>query len=938
MKILKQRKLIWLALSVVAAAMWSIHGTRTQGEVPYSRANYDAFLQEHWAFLPVKTPPIPAVHDTSWVQNPIDAFILAELEKRQLKPAARADKLTLLRRIFLDLTGLNPTPEEQQAFLADDRPDAVTRLVDDLLSRPEYGERWGRHWLDVVRYAESNGYERDGAKPFAWRYRDYVIDAFNRDKPYDRFLLEQLAGDELPGSNAETQVATTFLRLGVWDDEPADPEVDRYDQLDDVLAVTSSSFMAITLRCARCHDHKFEPFSQLDYTRFLATFTPLKRPQNDRADLDRFVGTPEELADFERANRQVDARAAAVRQQLDSKESGLITELQSKGLLAKYVHQIELPDSRAQGQVWSYTTTAPTDENWRQPTFDDSAWTTGPGGFGVEGTPGAAVRTKWDGEHIWLRKKFQLTNEQLAGKWALSWHHDDGVEVYLNGTLIAQRGGFLTQYEKYPLDDAAQAPLRAGENVLAVHCQQTSGGQYIDVGMFRQPPEQSLPMDAVAVFMIDPAARNEEQNKLVLALRERIWEILRQEGLQQLVDELDALKRQAEDVLKERPPEPPRAYIWFEDSATPPVTHRLQRGNPKDPKESVDAGFPSILVDGPPAPPSPTPKSTGLRRRLARWLTSGTHPLTARVMVNRIWQRHFGDGIVGSENDFGLMGQAPTHPELLDWLASEFVSRGWSIKQMHRLIVLSNTYQTAGQPAEGALEQDPNNDYLSWYPTRRLEAECIRDCILQASGQLNHSRGGASVFPQISAEVMAGQSRPGNGWTTSLERDADRRSVYVFVKRTLLVPELEVLDFPNTNDTCEQRIVSTVAPQALTYLNGDFIVAQSGHFARRLLRECPAPSAETPPAGNPATPGSTTTNPDELAKVRLERALQISAGRAPLPEESRAMLDFLARQRDQIQADAMAAGALLSPESLEQKCWESLCLVLLNTNEFVYLP
>ncbi|HZU39232.1 MAG TPA: DUF1549 domain-containing protein, partial [Gemmataceae bacterium] len=270
----------------------------------------------HWAFQPVKRPALPTVHNKSWVRTPIDAFVLTQLEKHGLRPNPPADRRTLLRRVYLDLIGLPPTPAEQEAFVRDPSPNAYAKVVNDLLARPQYGERWARHWLDVARYAESNGYERDGAKPSAWRYRDYVIRAFNSDKPYDRFLTEQLAGDELPDSNAEMQIATTFLRLGTWDDEPADPLVDRCDQLDDVVGTTAAAFLGVTLRCARCHDHKFEPFSQVDYYRMLAVFQPLHRPQNDRTDLDRPVGTAAELAAHARAKAQLEQHKAALRQQL----------------------------------------------------------------------------------------------------------------------------------------------------------------------------------------------------------------------------------------------------------------------------------------------------------------------------------------------------------------------------------------------------------------------------------------------------------------------------------------------------------------------------------------------------------------------------------------------------------------------------------------------
>ena len=294
---------------------------------------------QHWAFRPLRSPPPPAVNNTAWLRTPVDAFILSQLEKKGIQPAPPAGRETLLRRVCLDLIGLPPTPEERKAFLQDKSPQAYEKLVEDLLSRPQYGERWARHWLDVVRYAESNGYERDGVKPHAWRYRDYVIDSFNKDKPYSRFLTEQLAGDEIEGSNAETQIAATFLRLGTWDDEPAEQIKDRYDQLDDVLGATATAFLGQTLRCARCHDHKFEPFTQKDYYRMVAVFEPLKRPTTapkynkfgvlvaHPKELDRLVGKEEELAAYQEATARADAEALLLEKQIDDFDNDLIKRL-----------------------------------------------------------------------------------------------------------------------------------------------------------------------------------------------------------------------------------------------------------------------------------------------------------------------------------------------------------------------------------------------------------------------------------------------------------------------------------------------------------------------------------------------------------------------------------------------------------------------------------
>jgi hypothetical protein len=587
---------------------------------------------EHWAFRPVARPAVPAVRDRSGVRTPIDAFVLARLEKAGLKPAPPADRRTLLRRVTLDLIGLPPTPEEQRAFLADDSPDAFAKVVDRLLASPQYGERWGRHWLDVARYAETNGYERDGAKPSAWRYRDYVIDSFNRDKPFDRFVIEQIAGDEVAGSDAEARVAATFLRLGTWDDEPADPKVDRYDQLDDVLGTTATAFLGLTLRCARCHDHKFEPFTQADYYRMLAVFEPLKRPQDNRKDLDVAIG------------------------------------------------------------------------------------------------------------------------EGVSSRWPLS-----------------------------------------------------LGG--------------------------------------------------------------------------------PRAYVWQEES-TPPVTHVLKRGDPNRPREEVGPGIPAVLGKQPEPPPRPTAKTSGRRLWLANWVASPENPLTARVIVNRVWQGHFGRGLVPTANDFGTVGEPPTHPELLDWLADEFVKSGWRLKPLHWMIVLSAAYQ-----ASAAAPADPKGALLVRWRPRRLEAEVVRDSMLAVSGVLNTQQRGPSVYPTLERAVLEGQSRPGDGWGKSDERQQARRSVYVFVKRSLAVPELELLDSPDTTSSCEARPVSTTAPQALTFLNGAFAGEQAAHFAARLRREAGA---------------------DPTAQVR--RAFEVALCRPPRDEELKAAVAFLGRQR-----------------------LEALCLVMLNLNEFVYL-
>lgn len=709
----------------------------------------------HWAYRPPVKTAIPKVRQTQWVRNPIDAFVLARLEQAKIKPPVNADRRTLLRRAYLDVTGLPPTPAEQQRFLADTAPNAYERLVEELLARPQYGERWGRHWLDTVRYAESNGYERDGTKPSAWRYRDYVVQSFNADKPYDRFITEQIAGDELPETNAETQIATTFMRLGVWDDEPPDAEMDRFDQLDDVLGTTATAFMGITLRCARCHDHKFEPFSIKDYYKLLAVFTPLQRP-GENADV--HVGTPAELKVYRDGMAKCDAEVAEVENE--------------------YFPKI-LP-------------------------IQERFFKTGKSGF---------------------------------------------AEVIINA--------FRTSPEK------------------------------------RNPHQKNLVRDKQAELNTKLKADATSEEKTLIDERERKLAM----------------------INAARPTEPPRAYIWTEPNSAPPDTFVLDRGEPKHKKEKVEIGLPTVLTYKTPTPPKSAEASSGRRMWLARWLTSPENPLTARVMVNRVWQHHFGKGLVASSNDFGVIGSHPSHLELLDWLALQFQNKNglnWSMKRLHKMMLLSNTYRAASTPAPDALKLDPDNKLLSRWRMRRMEAEVVRDSVLAVSGQLNPAMYGASVYPKLPESVLQGQSAPGSGWGKSDPKDVNRRSIYIFSKRSLAVPELEALDIPMSADSCECRTVSTVAPQALTFMNGEFMREQAKHFAQRLLNE----------AGKEPS-------------VQIQKSYSLAFARVPTAQEKKAGLEFLAKMTKQIETD-MRVAKQDTIATAGQKALEAYCLMLLNSNEFFY--
>ncbi|HKB42359.1 MAG TPA: DUF1549 domain-containing protein [Gemmataceae bacterium] len=683
--------------------------------------------KNYWAHRPVRRPAVPAVKDRAWVRGPVDAFILARLEAKGLAPSPPADRVALIRRVTYDLTGLPPSPEEIDAFLKDDAPDAYERLVDRLLASPHYGEKWGRHWLDLVRYAETNGYERDGPKPFVWRYRDYVIKSFNDDKPYDRFLREQLAGDEIDRDNPEAIIATGYYRLGLWDDEPVDPPQARFDELDDIVATTAQVFLAMTMNCARCHDHKIDPILQKDYYQMVAFFRDLSPYSDTRETSSRFNLTDissRRRPDSEREQKRREARIAELRAAMTRIEDEAIRKLSAE-------------DQRA----------AEGDERPR----------------------------------IVRKARQQFTPEQQA--------------VY--------------DKQRRELEALQRGTPTGRELALSInHC---------------------------------------------------------------LVN--------------------------------PPATHVLVRGSAHVPGARVEPAFPTVL--GRPAPAIPAPgkdaRSSGRRRVLADWIASPDNPLTARVLVNRLWQHHFGRGIVASSNDFGKFGVLPTHPELLDWLADEFVKGGWRLKWMHRLLLLSSAYRMSTQASAAGLKADPANALLWRFNMRRLTAEEVRDSMLTVSGRLNPKMGGPSIYPPLSREVLAGQSMPGQGWGRSSPAEAARRSVYVHIKRSLLVPILSQHDQADTDSSCPVRYTTTVPTQALGMLNGQFSNEQAEAFAERLRREAPG---------------------DLDRQVR--RAVRLTTGRMPPPDEVRKDVAFVRALQEKARLD-------------EATALRQYCLLLLNTNEFIYL-
>jgi hypothetical protein len=616
-----------------------------------------ARAETHWSFRPRGRPPVPAFEDAAgrqWVRTPVDAFVLQRLRAAGLRPAPEADRATLIRRLSFDLTGLPPTPQETDAFVSDDAPDAYEKLVERLLASPRYGERWGQHWLDVVRYAETDGFEYDRYRPGAWRYRDYVIKSLNDDKPYDRFLTEQIAGDEI-ADNQEMLIAAGFHRLGPVRRNAGNQAVafSRNEVLTEMTDGLGMVFLGLTVGCARCHDHKFDDFSQADYYRLQA-----------------FLAATQE-------------------------------------------HNVLLADARTQAD--------------------------------------------WQARTDKLNAEIKELQRELGG-----------------ATGEAR--------------ERLQAKIKEAEGAL--------------------PP----PLPALC------SVRHVEAE---------------------------------------------RTDIFV-----------LKRGLPEKKGQRVGPGFPKALV-----PPDRADLSADEARKprtaLARWLADPDHPLTARVFVNRVWQYHFGRGLVETPNDFGVNGGAPSHPELLDWLANEFVRGGWRLKPMHRLIVLSSAYRQASRSPEAGegRAKDPDDRLLWQFPRRRLSAEEVRDAMLSASGRLNLKAGGEGVIVPVERDLVDLLYNPSQWTVTADEREHDRRSVYLLAKRNLRLPFGQAFDQPDLQTSCPRRQSSTHALQALELLNGRTSNRLAEAFARRLERE-----AGTDPAR------------------QVELAYRLTTGRPPTPAEKELALRFLKDQ------------------------------------------
>jgi hypothetical protein len=766
---------------------WIAAGAKVETDEPESLGAGFVIRDEDrnwWAFQPLSRPEIPKTKTE--VSNPIDAFLLAKLAEKGVGYNPPADRVTLIRRVTLDLTGLPPTPAEIEAFVKDQSPAAYEKLADRLLASPHYGERWGRHWLDVAGYADSEGgAPADQLRPDAWKYRDYVIRSFNADKPFDQFIREQIAGDEmvkrpyqnLSPADLDKLIATGFLRMAP--DGTGSPGVDqklaRNQVLTDTVKIVSSAFLGVTVGCAECHNHRYDPIPQTDFYRLRAVFEPALDPTNWKAPAARRVSLYSE-ADRKKA-AAIEAEAAKIDKARLKKQAEFIEATFEKELA-------KLPEA--------------------------------------------------------MRDKARAARETPAAK-----------------------------------RNAEQKKI-----------------------MMQHP---SLNVSAGSLYLYDSKAAAE-------------------------------LKKMADDAGDLRAKKPAEEFLRAvtESAGKVPTTFLFHRGDPDQPKEAVAPGGLAVLDKTLPLQVSQklaTPGTTGRRTALADWLTDSKNPLTARVLANRIWMLHFGRGIAGSPGDFGRLGEAPTHPELLDWLASEFISKGWSVKHLHRLIVTSTAYRQSSVRDPKTEAADPSNNLLGWFPLRRLDAEAIRDSMMAVSGTLSTKMYGPPVpvkENEVGMFVLGIDNKDGAGRFTKEvplpDGDEYRRSVYAQVRRSRPLADLDTFDWAKPEPNCEARNSSTATPQALMLLNGEFILEQSQAFANRLKKEAGA---------------------DAKAQVKL--AWRLTYGKAPTATELDGALEFLkdvaaAFKETPLPPAPKTKGAKPNPvPPAADRALAAFCQAILSSNRFLYM-
>jgi hypothetical protein len=891
----------------------------------------------HWSLKPIARPSLPAIQNPkSKLQNPIDSFIAAKLAENKIAPSPPADKTTLLRRLHLDLIGLLPQPAEVDEFVNDKNPDAVERLVDRLLASPHFGERWGRHWLDLARYADSDGYEKDRPRPFAFRYRDWVIGALNADLPFDQFTIEQVAGDMLPGATQEQRLAAGMHRNTLHNTEGGtDQEEDRVKKTVDRTNTLGTIWLGMTVGCAQCHSHKYDPLTQREYYSLFAFFNSIEEK-------DIQAPNATQASAFEAAKTAHDKKLAELQSQIAAYEKEKLPAAQeqwesSLGSSPAVWQTLELANLKsAKGAKFV-----------RQ--ADDSHLVTGknvlsdvytaeaivPAGtitaFRLEVLPDPSLPASGPGRNKngnFVLSTFSVTAAQVDG-------NAEAVVVPLTSARadFSQRGfspelalnenkgdgwAISPQFGKrHVAVFEAKEPIgfSAGARLSFTIDQAYPRTDSHNIGRFRLSyssspspvPLEGLPQNVIEAVAVARSERTPKQQKVIAAYYRTID------------SELARLDKAVKDQLAKAPTLPTEAMAQsVAELAKPRVTHINLRGDFLSPGDVVTTDTPAFL------PPIKASGESRDRMALAKWLVDPANPLPARVAVNRMWHQLFGRGIVPTLDDFGKQGEKPSHPELLDWLASEFASTGWTQKGLIRRMVSSAAYQQSSAPRSDLIESDPENVLVARQVRRRVEAEVIRDLALVASGQLTERIGGPSVKPPQPTEYATLTYSNSAKWVESSGGDRYRRGLYTFFQRTSPYPMLMTFDSPDSNECAARRQTSNTPLQALTIWNDPAFFEAAQSLGRRVVAEVPAENDAA-----------------ETARLRSERAFLICLGRRPNLAETSDLFELYKSSRELAENDAEAAKTLVgepTPTSdtlAEVAAWISVGRAVLNLDEFI---
>ena len=889
---------------------------------------------EHWAYQPIGPVELPEVQDKNWQRTPIDRFILAEMEKRGMTPSPVADRGTLIRRIYLDTLGLLPPPQVVLDFLNDQRPDAYRIAVDQVLKSPHYGERWGRHWLDLARYADSDGYEKDRPRPHAWRYRQWVIDALNADMPFDQFSIEQLAGDMLPGEETSTRVATGFHRNTLHNTEGGtDQEEDRVKKTVDRTNTFGSVWLGLTVGCAQCHSHKYDAISQREYYQLYSFFNGINEQ-------DISAPTPEQQIEFDAAIAAFDTEHASYLEAIDSYEQKQLPIAFEKWLKegATKVHRWNSPDELTISSKHGATFKQLDDGSWLSEGTNQGAdtytlQTTVPSanGFRLEVLPDDQLPQKGPGRAD--NGNFVLTTVTVESRPAGTDGEFQPVPITRAAADFSQKDWDISKAVNENPDDGWAVSPEIGKRHVALfqfaNKLLSEGGVDLriqlvqkydpkrphNIGRFRVTTTgfegeldlEGTPEPIVAALVVPTDTRNDAQQKTLL-------DYFKKRDSQYL-----QLQKSEREHKSQSPALPPTKAQSVVEVAPVRQAHIHLRGNFLSKGDAVETrGFDTL----------PEVEKRGElpdRLDLAKWTMSANNPLTARVTVNRIWQRYFGTGIVETSDDFGKQGTPPSHPELLDWLAHEFRSQGWSLKHLHRLILNSSVYRQESARRPETAQQDPDNIWLTRQYRGRVEAEIIRDLALDASGLLSRKRGGPSVRPPQPSEYAALTYANSAKWSPSTGEDRFRRGLYTFFQRTSPYPMLMTFDSPDSTQCTTQRSRSNTPMQALTLWNDTVFTECAQHLGRRVMQDVPAVDDAA-----------------ELLRQRIDYLFVVCLARHPKRTEFHAVETYYQQQVSQAEQDEELAKQIVGDQPraktdsiAEAAGWVALSRVMLNLDEFI---